>query len=100
MTTDSEFGFVIFFGLAHWLQRSTDHWAACLSIAATATKASSPAGLANSIFFCYLLKKKIIDLPAWETLQFLPSTPSSPSQTLGGLFDIAPFKGPRLLRCF
>ena len=54
---------------------------------------SDMSGLAtNSIFFCFLFVKKIIDLPEGHfndpssgkhySLSFLPATPSSPSRTL------------------
>ena len=56
-------------------------------------------GLAtNSIFFCFLFVKKIIDLPGGQindpssgkhySLLFLPETPLSPSRTLERLFEL------------
>ena len=56
-----------------------------------------------------LNQQEIIELPGRQindpssgehfSLPFLPATPSSPSRTLEGLFELTTFKGPRLASC-
>ena len=62
----------------------------------------------NSIIFCVPFGEKIFYLPGGQTprwgntsLPFLPATPSTPSQTFEGLFELTlrPSRAPRLASC-
>ena len=72
-------------------------------------RTSTGSGLAtNTIFFLFPFLYKIIDLPGGHindpssgnhsSFPLLPATPSSPSRTLEGLFELT--QHPHLMRCF